>query len=155
MDTPPDDRKPLMHVEEIMERLPHRFPFLLVDRVLEIVPDRSIVALKNVTVNETHFVGHFPGYAVMPGVLIIEALAQAGGLLAWEQGNEEERKAVPYLASVEKARFKQPVRPGDQLILKVEIARRRRGLWVFSARGEVDGKVVAEAEIMMISGKRP
>ncbi len=144
-----------MTVEQIMECLPHRYPFLLVDRVLEVTPGESIVALKNVTFNEGHFTGHFPGYSVMPGVLIIEALAQAGGILAWVNGTEEERKAVPYLAAVEKARFKQPVRPGDQLMLKVRIARTRRSLWLFEARGEVDGKLVAEAEIMMITGQRP
>ncbi|HEX5421346.1 MAG TPA: 3-hydroxyacyl-ACP dehydratase FabZ [Gammaproteobacteria bacterium] len=149
------DAKTPMYIEEIMARLPHRYPFLLVDRVLEIQMGRSIVALKNVTFNETHFIGHFPVYPVMPGVLIIEALAQAGGILAWEEGSEDERQAVPYLAGVEKARFKQPVRPGDQLVLKVEIARRRRGLWCFAARGEVEGKLVAEANIMMISGQRP
>ena len=102
-------------IEGIIQRLPHRFPFLLVDRVLSITAGQSIVALKNVSFNEAHFVGHFPQYPVMPGVLVVEAMAQAGGVLAWESAHAEDRGVeILYLAGLEEVRFKQPVRPGDQ-----------------------------------------
>src|SRR5215208_3695857 len=110
------DTKPL-DIDEILKRLPHRFPFLLVDRVLDVVPGKSIVALKNVSANESYFQGHFPDHAVMPGVLIIEALAQAGGILAYETATEQERLWILYLVGIEETRFKQLVRPGDQLIM--------------------------------------
>ncbi|HEX7080880.1 MAG TPA: 3-hydroxyacyl-ACP dehydratase FabZ [Gammaproteobacteria bacterium] len=146
---------PKLDIGAIMERLPHRYPFLLVDRVLEVsVPD-SLVAVKNVTANEMFFTGHFPGFPVMPGVLIVEALAQAGGLLVWEMASPEERDALLYLTGIEKARFKQPVRPGDQLILRVELAQSRKAIWRFDSRAEVDGRVAAQAEITMVAGKRP
>jgi 3-hydroxyacyl-[acyl-carrier-protein] dehydratase len=149
------DSQPKLDLAAIMQRLPHRYPFLLVDRVLEVHPGKSITALKNVTANEPFFGGHFPGYPVMPGVLIIEALAQTGGVLAWETATEEERESVLYLVGIEKARFKQIVRPGDQLILKVELAQTRKGLWRFASRAEVDDKLAAQAEIMVVAGKRP
>lgn len=142
-------------IEVIAERLPHRYPFLLVDRVLSITPGESIVAVKNVTVNEPYFTGHFPGYPVMPGVLIVEALAQAGGVLAWESSTEEERSLVLYLVGVDNARFKRPVRPGDQLILKVALAASRRNLLSFRCAAEVDGKVVAQADVRVAFGPRP
>jgi 3-hydroxyacyl-[acyl-carrier-protein] dehydratase len=148
------DTKPL-GIDEIIKRLPHRLPFLMVDRVLDVVPGKSIVALKNVTANEGYFQGHFPDYAVMPGVMIIEALAQAGGLLAYETATEEERVWILYLVGVEETRFKQTVRPGDQLILRVELVKRRRNLWRFTAVAEVGGKAVAEAQIMMADGPKP
>ena len=147
--------EPNLDIAAISERLPHRYPFLLVDRVLEISLPRSLVALKNVTVNEPFFTGHFPGLPVMPGVLIIEALAQAGGLLVFEIAGEEKHGAVLYLTGVEKARFKSPVRPGDQLILRVELAASRSSIWRFACRAEVDGKIAAQAEITMVAGKRP
>lgn len=147
------DNMPL-DTEAILKRLPHRFPFLMVDRVLSVTPGKSIVALKNVTVNETHFVGHFPGHPVMPGVLVLEALAQAGGVLAWESVNDDDRIWILYLVGVDNARFKQPVRPGDQLVLKVDLVQRRHSLWRFNARAEVDGKLVAEAEFLMADGPR-
>ena len=141
-------------IEGIIARLPHRFPFLLVDRVLSITAGKSIVALKNVSFNEAHFVGHFPQYPVMPGVLVVEAMAQAGGVLAWESAQAEERSVeILYLAGLEDVRFKQPVRPGDQLILKAELEKFRRGFWRFNCVAEVGGNVVAEAKILMVTRK--
>ncbi|HXS79758.1 MAG TPA: 3-hydroxyacyl-ACP dehydratase FabZ, partial [Gammaproteobacteria bacterium] len=131
-----------------------RFPFLMVDRVLDVVPGKSIVAIKNVSINEAHFQGHFPEHPVMPGVLILEALAQAGGLLAYETAAAEERISILYLVGIEESRFKQIVRPGDQLTLRVELDKHRRNLWRFIAVAEVDGKAVAEAQIMMAEGPK-
>ena len=143
-------------IEGIIERLPHRFPFLLVDRVLEITPGKSIVALKNVSFNEAHFAGHFPQYPVMPGVLVIEALAQAGGVLAWESAQAEEKHVtILYLAGLEEVRFKQPVRPGDQLILRADLKRHKRGVWRYECVATVDGQVAAEALIVMVTRKEP
>ena len=145
-----------LDIEAIINRLPHRFPFLLVDRVLSLIPGQSIVALKNVTVNESHFVGHFPQHPVMPGVLVVEALAQAGGVLAWESANAEEQSVtILYLVGLEKVRFKHPVTPGDQLILNAELTKHRRGVWRFTCVAEVDGKTAAEAEILMVTRKEP
>jgi len=148
------DTKPL-DIRAILERLPHRYPFLMVDRVLDVVPGKSIVAVKNVSANEAYFQGHFPGFPVMPGVLIIEALAQAGGLLAYETATAEERIWLLYLVGIEETRFKQMVRPGDQLVLRAELLKRRRNLWRFAATAEVDGKLVAEAQILMADGPKP
>lgn len=144
-----------LDIEAILERLPHRFPFLLVDRVMSLSVGDSIVALKNVTINEAFFAGHFPSHPVMPGVLVIEALAQAGGLLAWESASAEEQGSLTilYLAGVEKARFKRPVVPGDQLVLKADLTKRRRDIWRFDCAAEVDGQAVAECEILMVSRK--
>ena len=147
------DKNPI-DVDGILERLPHRFPFLLVDRVLDVVPGKSIVAVKNVSANEAYFQGHFPGHPVVPGVLIVEALAQAGGLLAYETATAEERLWILYLVGIEETRFKQTVRPGDQVILRVELVKRRRNLWRFAAVAEVDGKVAAEAQILMADGPK-
>jgi len=147
------DKKPL-DVDAILARLPHRYPFLMVDRVVDVVPGKSIVAVKNVSANEAHFQGHFPDHPVMPGVLILEALAQAGGILAWESVSDEERIWILYLVGVEETRFKQIVRPGDQLMLHVELVKRRRNLWRFAARAEVDGKLVAETLILMADGPK-
>jgi 3-hydroxyacyl-[acyl-carrier-protein] dehydratase len=141
-------------IEGILSRLPHRFPFLLVDRVLDVVPGKSIVAIKNVTANEAYFQGHFPEHPVMPGVLILEALAQAGGLLAYETASAAEGISILYLAGIEESRFKQIVRPGDQLTLRVELDKHRRNLWRFTAVAEVDGKAVAEAHILMAEGPK-
>ena len=146
--------KKTIDIEGIAERLPHRFPFLLVDRVLDVVAGKSIVAVKNVTMNEAYFQGHFPGHPVMPGVLIIEALAQAGGLLAYETAPADERISILYLVGIEESRFKQIVRPGDQLTLRVELVKQRRNLWRFTAVAEVDGKAVAEAQILMAEGPK-
>ncbi|HVJ30841.1 MAG TPA: 3-hydroxyacyl-ACP dehydratase FabZ [Gammaproteobacteria bacterium] len=146
--------KKTIDIEGIAERLPHRFPFVLVDRVLEVVAGKSIVAIKNVTMNEAYFQGHFPGHPVMPGVLILEALAQAGGLLAYETASAEERMSILYLVGIEESRFKQIVRPGDQLTLRVELVKQRRNLWRFASVAEVDGKAVAEAQILMAGGPK-
>jgi len=138
----------LIDIKEIMRILPHSFPFLLVDRVLEIqIPDR-IVGLKNVTYNEPFFPGHFPGEPVMPGVLIVEAMAQTAGVLAYKaMGPEAEGKGV-YLMALKEAKFRRPVVPGDQLILEMEAVRRRGNVWVFRGTAKVSGQVAVEAEIM-------
>ena len=130
-----------------MELLPHRYPFLLVDRVLESQPGERLRAIKNVSMNEPFFQGHFPSVPVMPGVLIIEALAQATCLLANETA-EVSNNAIYLLVGIDKARFKRQVVPGDQLLLEVELLKRRRGIWVFNAKASVDGKIAASAEIM-------
>jgi 3-hydroxyacyl-[acyl-carrier-protein] dehydratase len=143
-----------MDVLEIQNLLPHRYPFLLVDRVVEFHERQSLVGIKNVTVNEPFFQGHFPGKPVMPGVLILEALAQATGLLAFRTGNRgAERDSLYYLVGIDKARFKQPVEPGDQLRLSVELIKTRRGIWVFDTEATVDGKTAATAEIMCTERK--
>ncbi|HEX8874707.1 MAG: 3-hydroxyacyl-ACP dehydratase FabZ [Betaproteobacteria bacterium] len=138
-----------MDIHEILKYLPHRYPFLLVDRVLSCEPGKDITALKNVTMNEPFFGGHFPGYPVMPGVLIIEALAQAAGILTLKSTNAQRSDdSIFYFVGIDAARFKKPVQPGDQLILKATILRERIGIWKYSARAEVDGRVAAEAELM-------
>jgi 3-hydroxyacyl-[acyl-carrier-protein] dehydratase len=143
-------------IEGIIARLPHRFPFLLVDRVLDFKTGEHIVALKNVTFNEAHFAGHFPQYPVMPGVLVIEALAQAAGVLAWESARgEAEKVTILYLAGLEDVRFKHPVTPGDQVMLKARLTRRKRALWRFECIAEVDGQLAAEAVILMVTRKEP
>jgi 3-hydroxyacyl-[acyl-carrier-protein] dehydratase/UDP-3-O-[3-hydroxymyristoyl] N-acetylglucosamine deacetylase/3-hydroxyacyl-[acyl-carrier-protein] dehydratase len=127
--------------------LPHRYPFLLVDRVLEIDPGVNIVALKNVTFNEPFFQGHFPQYKVMPGVLIIEAMAQAGGILLFHSLDKPETKLV-FLSKINNAKFRKPVVPGDQLEMHVTLLKFRKGFCQIEAKSYVDGQVVAEAEIM-------
>lgn len=138
-----------MDVAAVMKQIPHRYPFLLVDRVLELTPGQSIRALKNVTANEPFFPGHFPHHLVMPGVLIIEALAQATGLLAFATAGEAPQPDTLYVfVGIDKARFKRPVVPGDQLILTAELIANRRDLWKFDAKAEVDGKLAARGELM-------
>ena len=138
-----------MDIHAVLKSLPHRFPFLLVDRVLDVVPGESIRALKNVTINEPFFPGHFPKHPVMPGVLIIEALAQAAAILSFETlGTTPDEDSVYYLCGVDNTRFKKPVTAGDQLILEVELLRNVRGIWRYSARARVDGKVVTETELL-------
>lgn len=138
-----------LDIYEVLKYLPHRYPFLLVDRVLHYVPGTSLVALKNVSYNEPFFQGHFPHRPVMPGVLILEALAQATGILAFitTQSKPTER-SLYYFVGVDNVRFKQPVVPGDQLILEVEVVRVVRGVWKFNAQAKVEGKVVASGELM-------
>ena len=134
---------------EIERLLPHRYPFLLVDRVLEIEPGKSIHAYKNVTINEPFFTGHFPHHPVMPGVLIMEALAQAAGILSFKtMDSKPDANSVFYFVGIDGARFKKPVMPGDQLHLHVEILRQMRGIWKYKAEARVEGQVVAEAELM-------
>jgi len=131
--------------------LPHRYPFVLVDRVLEIEPGKKIKAVKNVSINEPFFPGHFPHHPVMPGVLIVEALAQAAAILSFKTGNfMPSDDSVYYFAGIDKARFKKPVSPGDQLILEVSIDRILKGIWKYNCYASVDGKLVAEADIMCI-----
>ena len=131
---------------EILKLLPHRYPFLLLDRILTFSED-EIVGLKNVTINEPFFQGHFPAHPVMPGVLIIEALAQTGGLWACTHNPQEERAAV-YLMGLDKVRFRKPVRPGDQLILKVRLIKQRGAVFKMKGEAFVDNQLVAEAEIL-------
>ena len=140
-------------VEDIMQRLPHRFPFLFIDGIVSCEPGESIVAVKNVSATEPQFLGHFPGHPIMPGVLIIEAMAQAGGVLIWESIAPEERNFILYLVGIEKSRFKRPARPGDQILLTVELVARRQNLWRFNAKAEINGDLVASAEILQAPGK--
>ena len=138
-----------MDIHEILKYLPHRYPFLLVDRVLSCESGKEIVALKNVTINEPFFSGHFPHHPIMPGVLIIEALAQTAALLTLKTANlKVDSDSVYYFVGIDQARFKKPVYAGDQLILKVAIARQLKGVWKYSARAEVDDKLVTEAKLM-------
>jgi 3-hydroxyacyl-[acyl-carrier-protein] dehydratase len=138
-----------MSIEEIKEYLPHRHPFLLIDRVLSLDPDKRIVAVKNVTVNEPFFPGHFPHYAVMPGVLIVEAMAQAAAVLSLKsKGHKNDGKWVYYFVGIDGARFKKPVTPGDQLILEVDAGRASRGMAKFTAVAKVGDQVAAEAELL-------
>lgn len=143
-----------MDINEIKNLLPHRYPFLLIDRVLEFDPGKSLVGIKNVTFNEPFFQGHFPEKPVMPGVLILESLAQATGLLAFSSENRgAERDTLYYLVGIDAARFKQPVEPGDQLRLAVEVTKQKRGIWVFDTVATVDGKTAASAVIMCTERK--
>lgn len=138
-----------MDIHEVLAHLPHRYPFLLIDRVLEVVPNESIVALKNVSMNEPFFPGHYPHHPVMPGVLVIEAMAQAAGILSFKtMGRLPSDDSVYYFVGIDNARFKRPVGPGDQLILKAKVAMNRRGMWKFSCKAEVDGQVAAEADLI-------
>ena len=139
----------VMDVRQIMEFLPHRYPFLLVDRVIEIDGAERLVGIKNVSINEHFFSGHFPVKPVMPGVLIVEALAQSTGLLAMMAQPEELRKSlIYYLVGIDKVRFKRVVEPGDQLRLEVEFVKQKRSIWVFDTRATVDGQLAASAQIM-------
>lgn len=136
-----------------MQRIPHRFPFLMIDGIVNCEAGESIVAVKNVSATEPHFLGHFPGHPIMPGVLIIEAMAQAGGVLIWESIAPEERNFILYLIGVEKSRFKRPAYPGDQILLTVDLVARRQNLWRFKAKAEVNGDLVASAEFLQAPGK--
>ncbi len=135
----------MLDVNEIMKILPHRYPFLLVDRVLEVETGKRIVALKNVSMNEPFFQGHFPAHPVMPGVLIVESLAQAACILAILSSDESVRSKATYFAGIDNVRFRKPVFPGDQLRLSVEVANSKRGIWFFNAKAYVDDKLVTDA----------
>ena len=136
-----------MNIQEILEYLPHRYPFLLIDRVIECELDKRIRALKNVSVNEPYFNGHFPYYKVMPGVLIVEAMAQAAAILSFRSmGIKPDNKSVYYFAGIDRARFKKPVVPGDQLVLEVSIERTVRNVVKYAGKAYVGDAVVAEAE---------
>ena len=138
-----------MDIHEILQHLPHRYPFLLIDRVLEVTPGKNIVALKNVTINEPFFPGHYPHHPVMPGVLIVEAMAQAAAILSFKtMGALPSDDSVYYFVGIDDARFKRPVGPGDQVIFQVELLSNKRGIWKYGAVAKVDGKVVAEANLI-------
>lgn len=138
-----------MDIHQILESLPHRYPILLVDRVVDLVPGERITALKNVTINEPFFPGHYPHHPVMPGVLIIEAMAQAAALLSFSgMETKPDENSVYYFVGIDGARFKRPVSPGDQLVMEVERILNKRGMWKFTAVAKVDGQVAAEAELI-------
>nr|WP_090206274.1 3-hydroxyacyl-ACP dehydratase FabZ [Ectothiorhodospira magna] len=140
-----------MSIHEVLRYLPHRFPFLMVDRVTDVKPGESLEAIKNVSINEPYFPGHFPVRPVMPGVLILEALAQATGLLAFktqEQRGETDKQQLYLFVGIDEARFRRQVEPGDQLHLRVELLRVVRGIWRFNAEARVDGETVATATLM-------
>ena len=138
-----------MYIEEIRKFLPHRYPFLLVDRVIDCVPGESIIAIKNISINEPQFTGHFPDQAIMPGVLIIEALAQATGLLGFRTMSEEPSDDILYmLVGVDNVRFKRQVVPGDQLVLKAKVERRSKVIWKFSCEASVDGELCTAANLL-------
>ena len=140
-----------MNIHEILEHLPHRYPFILVDKVISIELGKEITAIKNVTVNEPYFPGHFPYHPVMPGVLIVEALAQAAALLSFKTMDAKPTEdSVYYFAGIDSARFKKPVNPGDQIILNVKIERILKGIWKYIGTASVDKEVVAEANMMCI-----
>lgn len=139
----------MMNIHEILEYLPHRYPFLLIDRVESVEVDKRIVALKNVSINEPFFVGHFPHHPVMPGVLIVEAMAQAAAILSFKtMGIKPDDKSVYYFAGIDNARFKRPVSAGDQLRLDVQIMRSKRGVVQFAGKALVDGQLSAEADLL-------
>lgn len=143
-----------MDIHKILDKLPHRYPFLLVDRVLELELNKRIRALKNVSINEPYFQGHFPHRPVMPGVLMLEALAQAAALLAFEStGDGVDENMVIYFVGIDGARFKRPVEPGDQLILDVTLDRVKSGIYKFTAQGLVDGELAVSAELMCTKRK--
>ena len=149
MSEPLDTSSETLDIYEILEHLPHRYPFLLIDRVTECKVGERLVGYKNVTINEPFFTGHFPNRAVMPGVLILEALAQATGILAFRtSGKAPDKDSLYYLVGIDAARFKQPVIPGDRLDLEVDIVKTKRGVWKFNGVAKVDGKVVCSAELM-------
>lgn len=144
----------MMDVKEIREYLPHRYPFLLVDRVVELEEGDSIVAYKNVTVNEPFFNGHFPDHPVMPGVLIVEAMAQAAGILGFKtMGKKPQDGSIYYFVGSDKLRFKRPVVPGDQLKLEAKIVSEKRGIWKFDVKATVEGETVSTATILCADRK--
>lgn len=138
-----------MDIHQILEYLPHRYPILLVDRVLDVVPGERITALKNVSMNEPFFPGHYPHHPVMPGVLIVEAMAQTAAILSFKtMDGKPDDKSVYYFVGIDGARFKRPVSPGDQLIIEVSIGATKRGMWKFIGRAKVDGQLACEAELL-------
>jgi 3-hydroxyacyl-[acyl-carrier-protein] dehydratase len=140
-----------MDINQILEYLPHRYPFLLVDKVLSMELGEKIIAIKNVSINEPFFPGHFPNYPVMPGVLVVEAMAQAAAILSFKTANKKPNEnSVYYFVGIDNARFKKPVIPGDQLFLHVTIERMLRGIWKYKGTAKVNEQVVAEAEMMCI-----
>lgn len=151
---PQAEQKTVYGITEIMKLLPHRYPFLLVDRIIELEPEKRIVGLKNVTINEQFFQGHFPGVPVMPGVLIIESMAQVGGVLILRDMPDREKKLI-YFSGIENARFRRPVVPGDQLRIEMELLARRNNFGKMKGRSTVDGKLVAEAVLLYAIVEHP
>jgi 3-hydroxyacyl-[acyl-carrier-protein] dehydratase len=143
-----------LDISKVMELLPHRYPFLLVDRVVEIEQGKSLSAIKNVSINEPFFQGHFPNQPIMPGVLILEAMAQATGLLAFSDMGDAHRTKLYMLVGIDKARFRGQVVPGDQLVLNISLKRNMRGIGMYQCQSLVDGEVVAEAEMMCSAQER-
>lgn len=139
-------------IQEILNYLPHRYPFLLLDRVLKLIPGESVLALKNVTINEPFFQGHFPGMPVMPGVMILEAMGQAGGVLAYESFSEGNRDRLIYFSGMDKVRFRRRVVPGDQIIFEIKMLKRRLKMIKMAGEARVDDQRVAEAEMMAVFG---
>lgn len=148
-----NDNQVNIDIHRILKLLPHRYPMLMVDRVVELEPHKRIQALKNVTINEPYFTGHYPQRPVMPGVMIIEALAQTAALLTFSEENAHSEDTLYYFAGIDSARFKRPVEPGDQLVLNVTFERRVRDIYKFKGQAVVDGKVAAEAEFMCVVKK--
>jgi len=143
----------MIDIKEIMAMLPHAYPFLLVDRILEVEPGKRVVGIKNVTYNEPFFPGHFPGRPIMPGVLIVEAMAQTAGVLIFYSLPEEDRKKTVFFLAIDNVRFRKPVIPGDQLRMELEITRHRQSIWGFKGKALVDGNVVAEGDLMAMIGE--
>jgi beta-hydroxyacyl-ACP dehydratase FabZ len=141
-------------IQKIMNLLPHRYPFIMIDRILELVPGEKVIALKNVTINEPFFQGHFPGSPIMPGVLIIEAMAQAGAVLAAESLPEEEQGSLIYFMGMNKVKFRKPVVPGDQIIFEIKFLKQRAKVFKMSGMAFVGEKLVAEAELMASFGEK-
>lgn len=148
------DAAKTIDIQEIIKLLPHRYPLLLVDRILEVEAPNRIVGIKNVTVNEPFFQGHFPGRPIMPGVLIVEAMAQTGGVLAFLSMPEEERSREVFFLGIDKVRFRRPVVPGDQLRMELEVVKRRKSVWGLSARAFVGENLACEAELLAMLGER-
>ena len=148
------DGREILDIVQIQKLLPHRYPFLLVDRVVDCQPGTSVTAIKNVTLNEPFFQGHFEGRPIMPGVLIIEAMAQAGGILYYLSSDDIEPGQLFYLVAVDQARFRRPVHPGDQLRMDVRVARKRRSMWRFNCSASVDGAQAVSAVIMCAPGEK-
>jgi len=143
----------MIEIKDIMKILPHAYPFLLVDRILEIEPGKRVVGIKNVTYNEPFFPGHFAGRPIMPGVLIVESMAQTAGVLVFNSLPEEDHKKPVYFLGIDNVRFRKPVTPGDQLRLELEITRHRQSIWGFKGKALVDGKLVAEADLLAMIGE--
>jgi 3-hydroxyacyl-[acyl-carrier-protein] dehydratase len=137
-----------LQIQEIMALLPHRYPFLLIDKVVDFTPGESLTAIKNVTINEPIFTGHFPGMPIFPGVLILEALAQATGILGFKTVTERSENELYLFAAIDEARFKKPVVPGDTMVLEVKFLKERRNMWKFYGEAKVEGQIVCSAELM-------
>jgi beta-hydroxyacyl-ACP dehydratase FabZ len=153
---PETEKRVIYSVTDIMKFLPHRYPFLLVDRIIEIDPPQRIVGLKNVTINEQFFQGHFPGAPVMPGVLIIEAMAQVAGVMIYrDMPDQEKSRKLIYFTGIENAKFRRPVVPGDQLRIEMELVNRRSTFGKMAGRALVEGKLAAEATVMFAIADRP